>query len=67
MPPTLVIDADHDSLRASGEAFARDLAAADVVVTHQVVPQSSHGFLDRPGSTAFADGIERAVRWLERG
>jgi acetyl esterase/lipase len=66
MPPTLVLDADRDSLRASGEAFARELAAAGVAVSHQVVPESSHGFLDRPRTAGFDDGIERAVRWLER-
>ncbi|RZS66424.1 hypothetical protein EV187_2150 [Agromyces ramosus] len=33
---------------------------------HQVVPESSHGFLDRPRTAGFDDGIEHAVRWLER-
>ena len=64
MPPTLVLDADRDSLRASGEAFARELAAAGGNVSHEVVPETSHGFLDRPGSAAFADGIRRAAYWL---
>ena len=66
MPPTLVLDADRDLLRASGEAFAHELAAVGVDVSHQLVPDSSHGFLDRPRTAGFAGGIECAVRWLER-
>ncbi|HLT66261.1 MAG TPA: alpha/beta hydrolase fold domain-containing protein [Microbacterium sp.] len=46
--PDLVLDADRDSLRVSGEAFARELAAAGVVMRYVVVPDTSHGFLDRP-------------------
>src|SRR5690606_41606872 len=46
--PDLVLDAGRDSLRVSGEAFARELAAAGVVMRYVVVPDTSHGFLDRP-------------------
>lgn len=67
MPPTLVLDADRDSLRASGERFATDLADGGVEVTYDIVPESTHGFLNRPGAPAFDDGIARATRWLARG
>ncbi|WP_400997791.1 alpha/beta hydrolase [Agromyces sp. GXQ0307] len=66
MPPTLVLDADRDSLRASGDAFVAELAKAGVDVTNGIVPESVHGFLDRPGTPAFERGIGRAIRWLDR-
>lgn len=64
MPPTLVLDADRDSLRASGERFATELADGGVDVRHDIVPESTHGFFNRPGEAAFDDGIARAIRWL---
>ena len=66
MPPTLVLDADRDSLRASGERFAAELAAAGSQVGYQVVPDARHGFLNRPTTAPFADGIARILRWLEQ-
>ena len=66
MPPTLVLDADRDSLRASGDAFVAELGKAGVDVTNEIVPESAHGFLDRPGTPAFERGIGRAIRWLDR-
>ncbi|MFE1396993.1 alpha/beta hydrolase fold domain-containing protein [Nocardiopsis dassonvillei] len=57
LPDTLVIDADRDTLRASGEAFAAELAAAGVTVDHHVVAESRHGFLDRPGTPYFTEGV----------
>ena len=66
MPPTLVLDADRDSLRASGERFAAELAAAGSQVGYEVVPDARHGFLNRPTTTPFADGIARILRWLEQ-
>ncbi|WP_435110438.1 alpha/beta hydrolase [Nocardiopsis synnemataformans] len=57
LPDTLVVDADRDTLRASGEAFARELAAAGVPVDHHVVAESRHGFLDRPEAPYFTEGI----------
>lgn len=44
LPPTLVITAEHDLLRAEGDLFAARLAASDVAVEHVVVPGSGHGF-----------------------
>jgi len=64
LPPTMVLDADRDSLRASGERFAAELADGGVDVSYDVVPESTHGFLDRPGSPAFDEGIARVTRWL---
>jgi acetyl esterase/lipase len=58
MPPTLAIDADRDSLRASGQAFVMELQEAGVLVDYHVVPGSTHGFLDRPGTPGFEAGID---------
>ncbi|MFB4303860.1 alpha/beta hydrolase fold domain-containing protein [Actinomadura sp. NTSP31] len=63
-PPALLLDADRDSLRASGEAFAAELAAARVPVVHRVVAESAHGFLDKPSRRHFATGIGILVGWL---
>ena len=67
MPPTLCLDADRDSLRASGELFAHELNQAGSLVRHEVVPESAHGFLNRPGTATFDDGIRRMIRWLRSG
>ncbi|GEM00466.1 alpha/beta hydrolase [Cellulomonas terrae] len=44
LPPTLVITAEHDLLRAEGGLFAARLAGAGVAVEHVDVPGSGHGF-----------------------
>lgn len=44
MPPTLVITAEHDLLRAEGDLFAARLGESGVAVEHVVVPGSGHGF-----------------------
>jgi acetyl esterase len=46
--PTLVINAEYDELRASGEAFAAGLALAGVDVRQAMVPGLLHGFLNQP-------------------
>jgi len=64
LPPTTLIDADRDTLRASGAAFAAELAAAEVEVEYSVVPDAPHGFLNRPGTALFDRGIEHILRAL---
>jgi acetyl esterase/lipase len=46
--PTLVINAEYDRLRASGEAFTAALALAGVDVRQVMVPGVLHAFLNQP-------------------
>jgi acetyl esterase/lipase len=48
--PTLVLNAEYDDLRASGQAFASALAAAGVDVRQAMVTSMLHGFLNLPAS-----------------
>jgi acetyl esterase/lipase len=48
--PTLVLNAEYDDLRTSGEAFTAALALAGVDVRQQTVRGVPHGFLNHsPG------------------
>lgn len=69
LPPVLVVNAELDSLRASGEAFAAELARASVDV--HVVRQrgAMHGYLNEIGHPAaertlalLADAVEQTIR-----
>ena len=48
--PVLVLNAEYDDLRASGQAFASALAAAGVDVRQVTVTSMLHGFLNLPAS-----------------
>ncbi|WP_166788886.1 alpha/beta hydrolase [Cryobacterium sp. TMT4-31] len=65
-PPALLIDADSDSMRASGEQFAKELASARVPVEYHVLTDAAHAFLNRPKSPDFAAGIRLIVDWARR-
>ncbi|GAA1315316.1 alpha/beta hydrolase [Leucobacter albus] len=69
LPPTIIVNADADELRASGEEFAEQLAAAGVRVTATTEPGTVHGYLNRPEESAAARAqaaatIEHFVREL---
>jgi acetyl esterase/lipase len=49
-PRTLILNAEADPLRASGDLYARQLLAADVPVEVEHIPGSQHGFLNEPES-----------------
>lgn len=66
MPPTLVLDAHRDPLRASGAAFAHELGAAGATVERHVEAGTWHGYLSRPGTPAFDASIARITAWLDR-
>jgi xylan 1,4-beta-xylosidase len=64
LPETLLIDADRDSLRASGGAFAQELREAGVPARYEVIPDTRHGFLNRPGTPGYEVGIRVLIDWL---
>ncbi|WP_416416421.1 alpha/beta hydrolase [Paenarthrobacter aromaticivorans] len=66
-PPTLMLDADRDTFRASGQAFRDELVAAGTAVEYRVVTDSRHGFFDKPETPTFAEGIRRIHAWLDHG
>ena len=65
-PPSLLVDADRDAMRASGSLFARELAQAGVATEYRVLPGSSHAFLNRPNDPAFTRGIDLISEWMRR-
>lgn len=48
LPPTVIVNAEADDLRASGEQFAEQLRSASVEVHESVQPGTVHGYLNRP-------------------
>jgi acetyl esterase len=46
LPPAVVVTAEHDLLRAEGDAYAGRLAGEGLLVEHRVVPGRDHYFLD---------------------
>ena len=64
LPDTLMLDADRDSLRASGGAFAEELRRAGVPLRYEVVPETPHGFLNRPGTPGYDAGVRIMTDWL---
>jgi acetyl esterase/lipase len=67
LPPTFILNAEADDLRASGEAFAAQLAEADVPVLLEFEPGTAHGYLNEPELPAAVRSIDRIVRWLGAG
>nr|WP_269781633.1 alpha/beta hydrolase fold domain-containing protein [Nocardia bovistercoris] len=65
LPPTLLLDADHDTLRASGETFATELETAGVPVSRTVVSNSWHGYLNRHQLNGFRFALDAMTTWLD--
>jgi acetyl esterase len=64
LPPVLLVDADRDALRASSETLLGELRLAEVTAEQVVVPETRHGFLDRPGTLGFERGLAVMRSWL---
>lgn len=62
-PPTLMINADRDAMRASGDRFASELLSAGVDVEQHTQPGTRHAFLNRPYLDAFAPAIDVMASW----
>ncbi len=64
LPPTFIINSDLDTLRASGEQFGAELAAAGVDVTVIREPGTVHGHLNTPDVPQALVSITRIGDWL---
>ncbi|WP_062464103.1 alpha/beta hydrolase fold domain-containing protein [Demequina soli] len=64
LPPTLIVNADADRLRASGQAYAAELAAAGVDVEVALAHGSEHGFLNGLEDPHRAAVLERTSRFI---
>lgn len=67
LPPAFLLNADLDSLRSSGEAFALELAAAGVDVLLMREPGTLHGYLDNPTDPGALASTKRFSAWLTSG
>ncbi|MHC8606937.1 alpha/beta hydrolase [Paenarthrobacter ureafaciens] len=63
LPPTRMINAERDAMRASGDQFAAELRKARVDVEHHALPEASHAFLNCPGLNASSTAIELMTSW----
>jgi acetyl esterase/lipase len=63
-PSTLIINAESDDLRSSGEAFARQLSDAGVANAVVFEPGTVHGYLDQPGLPAALATLARIADWV---
>ncbi|WP_309616797.1 alpha/beta hydrolase [Salinibacterium sp.] len=66
-PPTYIINSDRDSLRASGELYARQLLDAGTKVIVEFEPDTTHGHLDQPHSDGAQRSVARIAHWLKFG
>jgi acetyl esterase/lipase len=67
LPPVLMVNAELDSLRASGEAFAGELAVASVDVRVVRARGAMHGYLNEIGHPAAELTIALLTHALSRG
>lgn len=63
-PDSLILNAEFDSLRASGDAFASELRAHHIPVENEYVAGTRHGFLNKPGTDGMTAGLDRIASWL---
>jgi acetyl esterase len=66
-PRTLLINAEHDNMRESGDVFAAELGATGADVQHHVLPGTRHAFLNRPRLRAFSTAISIIAAWSTPG
>ena len=64
--PTMVVIAERDPLRPSGEAFVADLRRAGAEVQLRLQPGARHGYLNRPDTEAFTETIDSLDAWLDQ-
>lgn len=63
-PPTLIVVCEHDALRPSGEAFARQLDKAGVDVSLRLEQGADHGHINEPADPAARRTVESIASWI---
>jgi acetyl esterase len=63
-PPVLIVNAEADELRASGEEYARQLRAAGVDVEVMFERGTFHGYLDDPSLPAARATLATMEHWI---
>ncbi len=67
MPPTLIINADHDILRDQGKEMYERLTEAGVTARREVFPGTTHLFITVPGQpTAFDKSVKLTGEFLSK-
>lgn len=61
LPPTVIMNAEADDLRASAEQFAWQLREAGVDVVEYLQPGTVHGYLNRPTASPKAESDARGT------
>lgn len=64
LPRTLIINAELDTLRPSGEQYAAELALTGCDVRVRYEPDTTHGYLNNPDDPGAPRTIARIVSWL---
>ena len=64
LPPVLIVNAQFDSLRGSGEAFASQLEADGGTVACECETGALHGYLMTPSSPFAHSTVARMLKWL---
>lgn len=64
LPPCFLLNSEADVLRASGDRFAEQLAAAGVVVRNEFEPGTTHGHLNEAFDEEATRSIDRIVDWI---
>jgi acetyl esterase len=63
-PPVYVVNAQMDTLRASGERFVEQLRTAGVPVTGETEPAALHGYLNEPGDPSAMRTLDGITAWI---
>jgi len=63
-PPTFILNSDVDTIRASGDAFAAELASAGVDMLTVREHGTEHGHLNEPTTVGAQRSIHRMAEWL---
>jgi len=66
LPPVLIVNAEADEMRASGEQFARQLTSEGVDVSCVTQTGTQHGFLDQPNDPGAIDAMDGFLGHIAR-